>query len=57
MIDIDAVRGVSINKFHLRLQIAWQRYYFDEPSESLIITGSSDKMNGDYRVTISPISQ
>lgn len=54
IIDIGQVTGVSVEKYHLRFNPAFQHYTFDEASGSLVVTGSSPKMGGDYEVTITP---
>ncbi len=40
------------NYIHLFFKERFQNYKFDPTSSSLIVTGSSDKMNGDYKVVI-----
>ncbi|TCR04079.1 hypothetical protein [Neorhizobium sp. JUb45] len=54
VIDLDEAAGVSIDYYHLRFNPAFQRYTFDGSSGALIVTGSSSKMGGDYKVSITP---
>lgn len=53
-IDIDAAGDVVIEDYHLSFKPAFQRYEFERKSGSLIISGSSPKMEGSYKVTITP---
>jgi hypothetical protein len=45
-------KRLSSTKFHLDFSVRYQRYAFDDASGALIISGSSDKMGGDYSVVI-----
>lgn len=53
-IDIDDTEKVTIDNFHLRFQARWQDYRFDESDHALLISGSSDKMGGDYSIRVRP---
>jgi hypothetical protein len=53
-IDIDDTTKVKIEDFHLRFHARWQDYRYDESDHALVISGSSDKMGGDYSVRVTP---
>jgi len=53
-IDIDDTTKVAIDDFHLRFQARWQDYRYDEGDHTLVISGSSDKMGGDYSIRVMP---
>lgn len=42
--------------FHLDFSPEWQTYRYSEKTHSLSIKGNSEKMHGDYKVIIRPIS-
>lgn len=42
---------------HLNFEAKWQKYKFDSQSGTLLVTGSSGKMGGDYSVRILPNGQ
>lgn len=53
-IDIDDTTKVTIDDFHLRFHARWQDYRYDDSDHALLISGSSDKMGGDYSVRVKP---
>ncbi|MDQ4421794.1 hypothetical protein OOT33_15315 [Sphingobium sp. DEHP117] len=54
-IDIDETTQVTIDDFHMRFHPRWQDYRFEESDHSLLISGSSGKMGGDYSVRVRPM--
>jgi hypothetical protein len=53
-INIVETSSVTVEKFHLRFIPKWQQYRFHRDSGSLVISGRSDKMKGNYEVEITP---
>ncbi|MBY5785298.1 hypothetical protein HFN62_16400 [Rhizobium leguminosarum] len=53
-IDLRETRRVSVDEYHLQFLPRFQTYVHDEETHSLIITSSSKKMGGAYKVTIMP---
>lgn len=53
-IEIYESGGLRSETHHLNFSEKWQEYLFDKSDESLLITGSSPKMGGEYSVRISP---
>lgn len=53
-IDIDDTTRVTIDDFHLRFQARWQDYRYDHCDHALVISGSSDKMGGNYSIRVKP---
>lgn len=54
-ISIDEVGVLSSAIFHLDFYPNYQDYEYDKVENSLVVKGNSDKMFGDYTVTITPI--
>lgn len=46
--------GLSATDFHLDFSTDWQKYRYSVDTYALIITGKSQKMGGDYSVSILP---
>jgi hypothetical protein len=53
-IDIDDTKKVKIEDFHLRFSPSFQRYFYNDTDKTLIISDSSPKMGGRYRLIIRP---
>ncbi|CTQ69654.1 hypothetical protein LAX5112_02199 [Roseibium alexandrii] len=56
-VDLDEAPHASVEDYHLTFYPKFQEYEFDQNTGDFIITGASDKMGGDYVVTISPAMQ
>lgn len=53
-IDLRETSKVSVNDYHLQFSPRFQTYEYDDEMHSLIITASSKKMGGAYKVVITP---
>ncbi|TPI54203.1 hypothetical protein FJ420_30645 [Mesorhizobium sp. B3-1-3] len=56
-VDIDDTAKVRIEDFHLGFKAAFQKYKYDKTTKNLVVSASSPKMGGAYKVTISPSLQ
>ncbi|MER8995581.1 hypothetical protein [Mesorhizobium sp. M0663] len=56
-VHLNDCKRLSSAKFHLDFSVKFQTYMFDQASGALVISGSSDKMGGDYSVAIIPVVQ
>ena len=54
-IDIDDTDKVKVEDFHLRFKADFQTYQYDDTIKSLVISGNSPKMGGEYKVIIPTI--
>ncbi|MCP4179144.1 MAG: hypothetical protein GY756_15395, partial [bacterium] len=50
ILDEDSISG---KEYHLDLSVEYQNFVFNQDNNSLSITGSSPKVNGDYYIHIS----
>lgn len=53
-VNIDDTEKVRIEDFHLSFKAAFQKYEYDDDEKSLIISGSSLKMGGSYKIWVRP---
>ncbi|ETR94496.1 hypothetical protein [Acinetobacter lactucae] len=51
-IDIDETKKISSENYHLNFTTRFQQYKFDSEDNSLIISGTSAKMQGAYEVKL-----
>ena len=54
-ISLSEQSGLEAEQFHLDFSPDFQKYKFNKKSRSLRVSGSSDKMGGEYRVSITPV--
>lgn len=53
-IEVSPTGKYTTARYHLGYSPDFQTYRFDETEHALVVEGSSDKMKGEYRVTIVP---
>lgn len=51
-INIDETEDIPQDKYHLSFTISWQKYKFNPKDNSLKISGTSDKMLGNYELSL-----
>ncbi|WEK31573.1 MAG: hypothetical protein P0Y58_05080 [Candidatus Pseudomonas phytovorans] len=56
-IIIYANGALQSESHHLSFIAKWQKYEFDKQDGTLVVTGNSDKMGGDYSVRMLPSGQ
>lgn len=54
-VSIDEAGELNVEDFHLDFEDRFQQYNYDNVNKKLVVSGKSEKMNGQYKVKISAV--
>ena len=54
-VSIEEVGELNVDEFHLDFEDKFQKYNYDDETKELVVSGKSQKMNGQYTVKITTV--